>query len=120
MVYCTKCGTLNPDASTVCSNCGAPLQAAGAQPQDQAKPYYRHGHRHDWENWEGHYEYSRRSGGFAALAIGAIITLIGLSAFAAEEYGVDIPWGGIVLIFIGLLIIVAGIQARSHWHRYDD
>ena len=24
MVYCTKCGTLNPDTAINCSNCGTP------------------------------------------------------------------------------------------------
>ena len=26
MVYCTKCGTQNPDDAVNCSNCGAPLR----------------------------------------------------------------------------------------------
>jgi uncharacterized protein YbjQ (UPF0145 family) len=27
MVYCSKCGTQNPDTNTVCSNCGASLSS---------------------------------------------------------------------------------------------
>jgi uncharacterized membrane protein YvbJ len=114
MVYCTKCGTLNADGALVCSNCGTPLQSASAQPQGQARPYVRHW---QWEDWDQYREYHRRSGAIAALAIGLLIILIGFSVLAAETYNVDIPWGAIILIFIGLLIIVAGIRARRYWRR---
>jgi uncharacterized membrane protein YvbJ len=115
MVYCTKCGTLNPDDATVCSNCGAPLQSGSAPQQGQSRPYAGHW---QWEDWEHYREYHRRSGALAALAVGVLIILIGFGVLAAETYNVNIPWGAIFLVFIGLLIIVAGIRARSHWRRY--
>ena len=105
MVYCTRCGTLNADDASVCTNCGAPLHGTTAQ----SRPYERR-----WQ-WEEYREYHRRSGAFAALAIGLIIILIGFSALLAEAYRVNIPWGAIILIFIGALIIVAGIRAKRRW-----
>jgi len=114
MVYCTKCGTLNADTALVCSNCGTPLQTSSAQTQGQERPYVRHWR---WEDWEDYREYHRRSGAIAALAVGLLIIFIGFSALAAEELQVTIPWGAIILIFIGLLIIVAGIRARRYWRH---
>jgi ribosomal protein L40E len=114
MVYCTKCGTLNPDDATVCSNCGAALQSGSAQQHGQSRPYAR---RWQWEDWEHYREYHRRSGGFAALAIGLLIVLLGFSVLAAETYNINIPWGAIVLIFFGLLIIIAGFRARRYYRR---
>jgi uncharacterized membrane protein YvbJ len=114
MVYCTRCGTLNADDAIACKNCGAPLQTAQAQsipPQAESRPYNRH-----WR-WEERHEYHRRSGAFAALAIGLIIVLIGFSALLAEFYNINIPWGAIILVFIGVLIIVAGIRARNRWNK---
>ena len=105
MVYCTKCGTLNADDASVCANCGEPLHGTTAQ----SRPYERR-----WQ-WEEYRKYHRRIGAFAALAIGLIIILIGFSALLAEVYGVIIPWGAIILIFIGALIIVAGIRTRRRW-----
>ena len=110
MVYCTKCGTLNADDASVCTNCGAPLQGA----QAPTRPYSRHWR---WEDWEERHEYHRRSGAFAALAIGLIIVLIGFSALVAEEYRVNLPWGAIIIVFIGVLIIVAGLRSRRYWTR---
>ena len=60
MVYCSKCGTQNPDTSVNCSNCGASL--LGANPQDWQ--YARHQHRH-YDR-----EYSKRSGGIGLLIAG--------------------------------------------------
>jgi hypothetical protein len=51
------------------------------------------------------------------LAIGLIIALIGLGSILATAYGITIPWGAIILIFIGVLIIVAGIRGRRMWNR---
>jgi len=110
MVYCTRCGTLNADDASVCTNCGAPLQPTAAQ----TRPYSRHWR---WEDWEQRREYHRRSGAFVALAIGLIIILAGVSALFAEVYNINIPWGAIILVFIGLVIIVAGLRSRRYWTR---
>jgi uncharacterized membrane protein YvbJ len=108
MVYCTRCGTLNAEDAAICTNCEAPLQ--GTQTQAQPRPYTRHWR---WEDWE----YHPRSGAFAALAIGLIIVLIGISTLFAEFYNINIPWGAIIIVFIGILIIVAGLRSRRYWTR---
>ena len=41
MVYCSKCGTQNPDNATVCSNCGAPLYTVGQQYPGSEREHYR-------------------------------------------------------------------------------
>jgi uncharacterized membrane protein YvbJ len=110
MVYCTCCGTLNADDASICTNCGASLQRT----QVPTRPYSRHWR---WEDWEQHREYHKRSGAFAALAIGLIIILIGLSSLFAEFYNINLPWGAIILVFIGVLIIGAGIRARYRWSQ---
>ena len=38
MVYCSKCGTLNPDSSTYCSNCGELLTSTR---MDNTSHYYK-------------------------------------------------------------------------------
>ena len=35
-MFCTKCGTQNPDTSDFCTKCGSPLQAQPVQPVQQA------------------------------------------------------------------------------------
>jgi hypothetical protein len=57
------------------------------------------------------------SGAYAALAIGLFIILIGVSTLLADFYGVTIPWGAIILVSIGILIIAAGLRSRRHWIR---
>jgi len=37
MVYCTKCGTKNPDDAKTCSQCGAPLYSLGEREQRRRK-----------------------------------------------------------------------------------
>ena len=108
MVYCSKCGTLNSDDASVCSNCGSPLHGTRVE----SSPYTRH------RRWEEEYgDYHRRSGAFAMLAIGLIIILMGFSILLSDVYDINIPWGAVFLVFIGVLIIVAGLRARSRWNR---
>jgi hypothetical protein len=107
MVYCTKCGTLNANDATVCSNCGAPLQTARAE----AGPY-----KTGWR-WEGEYYRYRRRGLYPLVFIGSIIAIIGFISLIANAYDINIPWGPIILIFIGLIIIIAGARARRMWSR---
>jgi hypothetical protein len=96
MVYCSKCGTLNNDAASVCSKCGAPLNAG----QERAGPYW--GRR----RYEGeYYRHHGIGGGIPALIIGVIIIVIGLSFLYSEIYGVSIPWWPIIVIIIGVWLI---------------
>jgi ribosomal protein L40E len=108
MVYCSKCGTLNSDEATVCSNCGAPLRPARVETRREMRRRLR---REEYEHRP------RRGGAIAVLAIGLIFLLWGFSILVANVYGIDIPWGPILLVLIGLFIIIAGLRARNRMSR---
>jgi ribosomal protein L40E len=113
MVYCTKCGTQNPDDANVCSHCGAPIQRVAAGSDDWG-PYWRHRDYRDREQY-----YVRRSGGFGALFVGAIVVIFGLTLFFSQYYNVPVNWNAawaVILILVGLwLILVAFRVRRRHW-----
>ncbi len=106
MVYCSKCGTLNADDATVCSNCGAPLQKEAPE----AAPSWRH------KRYKGdyHYHYQGWGAGIGALVFGTIIILVGLSILFSQVYGISIPWWPIVLILIGIWVLFIGLRRRRH------
>jgi hypothetical protein len=101
LVYCTKCGTNNVDAASVCVNCGAPLYGAS----DKRTPHVT---RYDRE-----YSYHRRGRPLVGIFIGLIIILVGFGLLLSELYGIDIPWGPIILILIGVFILVRLLLVRS-------
>ena len=103
IVYCTKCGTNHADDATVCVQCGAPLYGTNSE----SKPYLRHGH------YEREYGVHRRSGALAGIIIGLIIIFAGFSLLVAELYGIDIPWGPVIMILFGVFILVRLLQVRS-------
>ena len=107
MVYCTKCGTLNPDSATNCSNCGAPLSGPENRPYSgyERQRYYR-------EN----YGYSRRGGGVGLLIAGLFIILIGLAAFAGFTAFWNYFWP-IVLILVGVWILVLGLRRNRRYNQ---
>ncbi len=108
MVFCTKCGTLNSDDATVCSNCGAPLEAAA--------PAETGTYRANWR-WERDYYRHHRGGLYPLVFNGAIIAVAGLISLLAANYNINVPWGAIFLIFLGMVIIAAGVRARRVWRR---
>lgn len=97
MVYCSRCGTLNPDTATNCSNCGAPLLSANPQSRpydwrEQRRQYYRQ-----------RYGYYRGTGGGIGLLIGGIILLLLALGFF---YGAFWQFfGPAVLVIIGVWLI---------------
>ncbi|HEX7482685.1 MAG TPA: zinc ribbon domain-containing protein [Candidatus Bathyarchaeia archaeon] len=108
MVYCTKCGTLNPDTAINCSNCGAPLFAT------ESRPYSRYERRRYYRE---NYGYSRGSGGGIGLPIiGLFIILIGLAAFAGFTAFWNYFWP-IVLVLVGVWILVLGLR---HNRRHNS
>ncbi len=71
MVYCSKCGTLNPDTALNCSNCGAPLAGLKADLTQGMK-----------DEGTTKIMVTHRGGGVGLLIAGLFIILIGLAAFA--------------------------------------
>jgi tetrahydromethanopterin S-methyltransferase subunit E len=101
LVFCTKCGTNNVDTASVCVNCGAPLFGAS----DKRTPRVT---RYDRE-----YGYHRRGRPLVGIFIGLIIILAGFGLLLSELYGIDLPWGPIILILIGVFILVRLLLVRS-------
>ena len=97
MVYCTKCGTENPDDAEVCKNCGASLT-----------PYTFRPERRDYEIRHYH-----RRGTIWPLVIGAFLILWGLSSLFEGFYWLN--WDRIwplFLIVIGLIIVGNAFNRR--------
>ena len=97
MVYCTKCGTQNPDDAKVCSKCGASLYAVGE------RDYYRRVEKECFG--------IPRGGAIVAAAIGAIIVLWGLITLLKEAkvIATEIDVWPIALIIFGVLIAVGAV-----------
>ncbi len=99
MVYCTKCGTKNPDDATTCSNCGAPLN-----------PTMRE-RRGEYRRYEDECFGLPHGGAIVGIVIGAIILLAGLIIVLqqADLIPPDVSIWPLVLIIFGLLIVIGAI-----------
>jgi len=99
--YCTKCGTLNPDSATSCSNCGAPLYNA------ENRPYIRNERR---RYYEAEYGYRHRGNGVGLLIAGLFVLIFGLAAFFGS---LSLFWQyfwPIVLVIIGIWLLIWGFR----------
>jgi uncharacterized membrane protein YvbJ len=109
MVYCTKCGTLNPDDANVCSKCGASLYAR----QEEVGPYWRHRHHRD-----KYYGHARGGGGLATLFIGIIIIVVGLTFLLSQIYGISFNWSSwwaIIIIIVGVWLLIRAFLWRRRF-----
>jgi uncharacterized membrane protein YvbJ len=98
MVYCTKCGTKNPDDASVCSQCGAPLYAVTAEPYRRME--------HECFGLPG-------GGAIFGIAIGLIILIAGIIYFLQQVQPNLIPsnldvWPFVAIIF-GVLIVAGAL-----------
>lgn len=101
MVYCTKCGTQNPDDAKVCSKCGASLYAVGE--------------REHYRRMESECFGIPRGGAIVGLAIGAIVVLWGL-IMILQQAGVvasNVQVWPIAIIIFGILIVVGALYGLS-------
>ncbi|HUJ84635.1 MAG TPA: zinc ribbon domain-containing protein [Candidatus Acidoferrales bacterium] len=106
MVYCSKCGTQNPDNATRCSNCGAPLYTVGQNYPGSERQYYRH--------MEGECFGLPNGGMIVSLVIGLIIILIGIGLFL-NIYGITVDLWPIILVIVGLLIVIGAVYGRRRY-----
>ena len=110
MVYCSKCGTQNPDTATVCSNCGAPLYTVGQQ--------YPGSEREHYKRMEGECFGLPNGGMIVAIIFGALIILVGFGLFLqASGYNFSI-WSFIwpfILIVFGILILAGALYRRQRY-----
>ncbi len=112
MVYCTRCGTRNPDDAKVCSNCGAPLYTVGER--------YPGSEREHYQKMENECFGLPNGGMIVATLVGLIIIIAGVGLFLQasgliENFG-SYLWPLIIIIF-GVLIVVAGLFGRRRY-RY--
>jgi hypothetical protein len=110
MVYCSKCGTQNPDNATVCSNCGAPLYTVGQQYPGSDREHYR--------RVEGECFGLPYGGVIASIVFGVIIIVVGLGLFLqASGYTVSfwpVIWPILIIIF-GVLILLGALYRRQRY-----
>jgi ribosomal protein L37E len=113
LVYCSRCGTQNPDTNTNCTNCGAPLYTVGQQYPGSDREHYR--------RMENECFGLPNGGMIVGIIFGAIIIIVGLGLFL-EDSGIVVNfWGAfwpIIIIIFGLLIVLGALFGRRR--RYNE
>ena len=109
MVYCSKCGTQNPDTNTVCSNCGAPLYTVGQRYPGSDREHYRRVENECFGLPNG--------GMIVGIVIGVIIILVGLGLFLQATYGISINFWPFIIIIFGILILLGALYRQR---RYSE
>ncbi len=107
VVYCTRCGTQNPDTAINCSNCGAPLAVT------ETKPYSAYERRRYYD--EG-YGYRRRGSGIGLLIMGLFVIIIGVAALIGFADFWQYFWP-IVLVLIGVWILTIGLTRNRRYRQ---
>ena len=111
MVYCSKCGTQNPENAITCSNCGAPLYTVGQKYSGSEREHYR--------KMEGECFGLPNGGMIGGLVFGIIIILVGLGLFL-QTYGISVSnyvWPLIIVIFGVLMLAGALYRLRRQSSR---
>jgi len=109
MVYCSKCGTQNPDSNVNCSNCGAPLYTVGQRYPGSDREHYR--------RMENECFGLPNGGMIVSLVLGVIIIFVGLGLFLQTAYGISLPVWPFVLIIFGILIVAGGIYRQRRYSQ---
>jgi uncharacterized membrane protein YvbJ len=97
MVYCTRCGTKNPDDAEVCSKCGSSLRAIGD------RRYYR--------RMENECFGLPHGGAIVGVAIGALILVWGfiLILQQLDIVSAQVEWWPFAFMVFGVLIVVGAL-----------
>lgn len=103
MVYCSRCGTQNPDTNVHCTNCGAPLYTVGERYPGSDREHYR--------KMENECFGLPNGGMIVGIVIGIIIVLIGLS-FLLQTYGIKLDFWPFIIIIFGVLIVAGALYSR--------
>jgi uncharacterized membrane protein YvbJ len=117
MVYCTKCGTKNPDDAKTCTQCGAPLYTIGETGRERYEDECG-GRRRAGEPYR-RMEYEcfgiPRGGAVVGIAIGAIIVLAGVIWLMQQANMISSTvnvWPLAAIIF-GILILIGALYGLS-------
>lgn len=106
MVYCTKCGTQNPDEAAVCSKCGASLQTLGPRRRSRSESEC-FGSREDLRREEECFGLPY-GGAIVGIIFGIIIVFLGIAIYT----GLTNVWnvlGPLVIVIVGILIIAGAL-----------
>jgi len=109
MVYCSKCGTQNPDNNKVCSNCGAPLYTVGERYPGSEREHYR--------KVEDECFGLPNGGVIVTMIIGIIIILVGLGFFLQASFGISINFWPLIIIIFGILILAGALYRRRRYYE---
>jgi len=121
VVYCSKCGTKNPDDAKICSQCGAPLYAAAETGRERYEDECG-GRRRAGEPYrrvESECFGIPRGGTIVGIAIGTIIVLAGVIWLLQQTNLISSTvsvWPLAAIIF-GILIIIGALYGLSHRRR---
>ncbi len=110
MVYCSKCGTQNPDTATVCSHCCAPLYTVGRQYPGSEQEHYR--------RVQGECFGLPHGGAIVTLIAGIIIVVLGLGLYLQTSGYIGDFWPivwPVILIIFGLLIVAGALYRRRRY-----
>lgn len=110
LVYCSKCGTQNPDDARVCSNCGAPLYTVG-QP-------YRGSDQEHYRRVQGECFGLPNGGAIAGLVFGVIIILLGVGLFLQASGYIENFWNifwPLILVIFGVLVLAGALFGRRRY-----
>ena len=117
MVYCSKCGTKNEEATVTCVKCGAKLKVLKEKSlekrfEDGAEEFGKRA-----EAWGE--SFGKRAenecfglphgGTIFGLIIGIIIILVGISSLA----GIDLEFWPIIIVIFGVLILGGAIYSLT-------
>jgi len=121
MVYCTKCGTKNPDDAQVCLQCGASLYAVGEGEQQKRVEGECFGTRRRGEPYrrvEQECFGLPRGGAIVGTAIGLIILLAGLIWLLQQTKVIspDVEVWPFAIIIFGILIVAGALYGMRRRH----
>jgi uncharacterized integral membrane protein len=109
MVYCSRCGTQNPDINQNCTNCGAPLYTVGQNYPGSDREHYR--------KMENECFGLPNGGMIVAIIIGIIIILFGLNFLLQNTYGVSIDLWPLIIIIFGVLIVLGALYSKRRYSQ---
>ena len=113
MVYCHKCGTKNPDDAKVCKKCEAKLYPFDKAMEHEVKGCFGPEKKREQDECFG----LPHGGVIAAVIIGAIIIIVGLSSLLSNVFHWNFEvWSSVwpmLVIVIGILIIAGAVYGMS-------
>jgi hypothetical protein len=109
MVYCSRCGTQNPDINKNCTNCGAPLYTVGQNYPGSDREHYR--------KMENECFGLPNGGMIVAIVIGIIIILFGLNFLLRNTYGISIDLWPLIIIIFGVLLVIGALYGQRRYSQ---